>query len=74
MEAICDVRTEVRNYGEDSQAHMQDLAYQLQLILEWCEGAALLLQILPPLLLEGLHLDVPILMSSIPGAMTEETP
>ena len=53
---------------------MQDLAYKLQLVLEWCEGVVLFLKIPPPLLLEGLCLDIPIHVPSGPELMAEEAP
>lgn len=51
------MKNEVR---DDSQARMQDLAYKVQLILEWCDNVVVSLQLSPPLLPKGLHPDVPI--------------
>lgn len=71
VEVVCDAHTKVKNYGEDSQARMQNLNFKLQLILEWCEGVVFTLKISPPLLLEGLRLDMPILASSGASVMKE---
>lgn len=67
VEVLLIVRNEVRGFGEDSQARMQDLAYKVQLILEWCERIAISLWI-PPHILEGIHPDIPI---HDPGGLVE---
>lgn len=74
LEEISNVYLEVKNYGEDSQAQMQDLAYKLQLVLEWCESVVVTLKIMPPLLLNDFHSDIPILVPNGPNVMVEEAP
>lgn len=57
------------------QVRMQDLAYKLQLVLEWCEGVVHALKIPPPQLPKGLHSDIPILVSEGPRlAAVEDSP
>ena len=51
---VCDIWAEVEGYVEDLSWRMQDLAYRLQLVLEWCEGVAHSLSIPLPLMLEGI--------------------
>lgn len=61
VDVVCDVGAEVKNYGDDTQFRMQDIADKLQSVLDWCEGVALTLNILLPLMPKGTCSNIPIL-------------
>lgn len=37
LEGLYDILNEVGNFGEDTRTRVQDVAYKVKLILEWCE-------------------------------------
>lgn len=45
MEGLYDICNEVLNFVEDTQVRVQDVAYKLRLILEWCAQVARILHV-----------------------------
>lgn len=37
MDSLYNVHNEVQNFGQGTHTRIQDLAYKVQLILDWCE-------------------------------------
>lgn len=61
---VCEMRADVKGYGEDAQIHMQYFPYRLQLVLDWCEEVSHSLKIPLPIMLERNHLSIPIILSN----------
>lgn len=74
MDGICDVRADVKNYGEDTQSRMQDIAYKFELVLDWCEGVSLTLNNPPLMMLKGTRPNIPILSPNGPNAKMVQPP
>jgi hypothetical protein len=54
MEILYDSHNEVRNFDKDTQACVQYVAYKVQLILNWCEKVANILQVPLQEILDGM--------------------